>query len=205
MAVPRKAATNMEGKVRKIIATEFYSLDGMMSDPNDTMEWITGNFSEGVGAAVDEVYQRCDTLFLGANTYKIMASYWPTAATNPDAFEGDAAFAAVMNGMRKVVFSKEALKPDWDNTEFKPEIDAEEIRQMKKAPGKDMLIAGSAHVVQQFANLGLTDEYHLLLFPVILGVGKPLFKGVQDQHALTLVETKAFENGVVLLRYLAAV
>jgi dihydrofolate reductase len=111
--------------------------------------------------------------------------------------------AAVMNGIKKIVFSKEPLQPDSDNTEFQPEIDAEEIRQMKKAPGKDMLIAGSAHVVQQFADLGLTDEYHLLLFPVVLGAGKPLFKNIQGPRTLKLVEAKAFANGVVLLRYLA--
>lgn len=187
--------------MRKIITTEFYSIDGLMSDPKDEMEWVTATFSQDMGQAVDEVYERSDTLILGANTYKIMASYWPTAATNPDAFEGDAEQAAIMNNMKKLVFSKSPLAPEWENSEFRSEIDADAIRKMKEAPGKDMLIAGSASIVQQFTDLGLIDEYHLLVHPVILAQGKPLFDGIQQPRPLELIEARTFENGAVLLHY----
>jgi dihydrofolate reductase len=146
--------------MRKLIVTEFYSLDGLMSDPEDQMDWVTINFSQDMGKYVDDVYANADTLFLGEVTYKIMANYWPTADTNP-----------------------------------------EEIKKMKQEPGKNMLVAGSASIVQQLTNFGLIDEYHLLVHPVILGNGKPLFKDIRERHNLKLISTEVFKNGVVLLRY----
>ncbi|HOA23787.1 MAG TPA: dihydrofolate reductase family protein [Aggregatilineales bacterium] len=190
--------------MRKIIAMEFYSLDGLMSDPEDRQDWVTDNFTADMGEYVDEVFAASDTLILGATTYKIMAAYWPTAATNPNAFEGDAEFASTINSMKKLVFSKAPLTPEWSGSEFVSEIDADDIRRRKEAPGKHMLIQGSASVVQQLTSLGLIDEYHLLVHPVILGQGKPLFAGVEDRRRLKLAGTKTFENGVVLLHYLLA-
>ena len=87
------------------------------------------------------------------------------------------------------------------NSKFVGEINADEIRNMKEDSGKDMLIAGSASIVQQFTNLGLMDEYHLLVHPVILATGKPLFRDINNRHDLKLLEAKTFTNGVVLLRY----
>ena len=72
---------------------------------------------------------------------------------------------------------------------------------MKQEPGKNMLVAGSASIVQQLTNFGLVDEYHLLVHPVILGNGKPLFKDIRERHNLKLISTEVFKNGVVLLRY----
>ncbi|MCC6543081.1 MAG: dihydrofolate reductase family protein [Nitrospirae bacterium] len=72
---------------------------------------------------------------------------------------------------------------------------------MKQVSGKNILIAGSASIVQQLTNLGLIDEYHVLIHPVILGAGKPLFKDLKEKHNLKLLETNSFKNGVVLLRY----
>lgn len=187
--------------MRKIIATEFYSLDGLMSDPADAMDWVTDNFSADMGAYVDNVYEEADTLFLGAATYKIMASYWPTADVNPDAHEGDAEFSSKINIIRKIVFSKAPLTPEWNNSEFHSEINADDIRKMKSTSGENMLIVGSANIVQQFTNLGLIDEYHLLVHPVILAQGKPLFAGIQQRQKLKLLEATTFDNGVVLLRY----
>lgn len=187
--------------MRKIIVQEFYSLDGLMSDVEDKQDWVTANFSPDMGAYIDSTYQEADTLFLGAVTYKIMASYWPSAETNPAAFEGDAEFASTMNTIQKIVFSKAALTPEWSNTNFRPAINADDIRKLKAASGKNMLIIGSASVVQQFTNLDLIDEYHLLLHPVVLGEGVPLFKDIQRRRTLKLLEAKTFENGVVLLRY----
>jgi len=187
--------------MRKIIATEFYSLDGLMSDSEDKQDWVTENFSADMGAYVDSAYAGSDTLLLGAVTYKIMAAYWPTADTNPDAFEGDAEFASTINSMKKIVFSKAPLTPDWNNSEFWPQVEADKIRRMKADDGKNMLIVGSASIVQQLTALRLIDEYHLLVHPVILSQGKPLFHGLEQRHPLKLLEAKPFENDVVLLRY----
>src|SRR2546428_2893968 len=102
--------------MRKLIVTEFYSLDGLMSDPEDQMDWVTTTFSQDMGKYVEDVYAHADTLFLGEVTYQIMANYWPTADTNP-----------------------------------------EEIKKMKQEPGKNMLVAGSASIVQQLTHFGLVD------------------------------------------------
>jgi len=187
--------------MRKIIATEFYTMDGLMSDPKDQMDWVTATFSRDMGEYENSLYDAADTLLLGRVTYKIFEGYWPTAETNPEAFEGDDVMAPKINNMRKVVFSKAPLKLEWQNSELLGEINPDEIRKMKREQGKDILIVGSAGIVQQLTNLGLIDEYHLLIHPVILGTGKPLFKGIKERHNLKLLEAKTFTNGVVLLRY----
>ncbi len=164
--------------MRKLIVTEFYSLDGLMSDSEDKQDWITTNFSQDMGKYVEDVYANADTLFLGEVTYQIMATYWPTADTNPEAFQGDAESAHTMNSIRKVVFSKNLKDLAWSNSALKTEIVPEEIKKMKQEPGKDMLVAGSASIVQQPTHFGLVDEYHLrangplfhesLLYPMIV-------------------------------------
>jgi dihydrofolate reductase len=187
--------------MRKLIVTEFYSLDGLMSDSEDKMDWVTTTFGQDMGKYVSDVYANADTLFLGEVTYQIMAAYWPTADTNPEAFQGDAEGAQTMNSIRKVVFSKNVKDLAWSNSALKTELVPEEIKKMKQEPGKNMLVAGSASIVQQLTNFGLVDEYHLLVHPVILGNGKPLFKDIRERHHLKLISTEVFTNGVVLLRY----
>lgn len=187
--------------MRKIISTEFYTIDGMMSDPEDNMEWVLSNFSQDLGEYVDKLYRDADTLFLGAVTYKIMASYWPGAETNPQAYEGDDQMAPLMNNIQKIVFSKHVLSPEWQNSTRREQINVNEIREMKTMRGKNMLIAGSASIVDQFTDLNLIDEYHFLVHPVILKSGKPLFSQLKHRKELNLLWTKSFTNGVVLLGY----
>jgi dihydrofolate reductase len=187
--------------MRKLIVTEFYSLDGLMSDPEDKQDWVTTNFSQDMSKSVADVYENVDTLFLGEVTYQIMAAYWPTADTNPEAFQGDAETAHIMNSLRKVVFSKKGKDLAWNNSVRVSEIVPEEIKKMKQEAGSNMLVAGSASIVQQLTNFGLIDEYHLLVHPVLLGNGKPLFQNIRERQNLKLISTEVFTNGVVLLRY----
>jgi len=187
--------------MRKIIATEFYTLDGLMSDPKDEMAWVTSSFNEAMGKYENETYDNADTLLLGGVTYRIFESYWPKAASNPEAFEGDAEMAPKINNMRKIVFSKRIQKVTWHNAEIFSDIDPEKLAALKRAPGKNIIIVGSASIVRQLATLGLIDEYHLLLHPVILGTGKPLFSDMKDRVDLKLLESKDFGNGVVFLKY----
>lgn len=186
--------------MRKIIVTEFYTIDGYMSDSEDKMEWVNNSFSPDMGIYVDTVYKASDILMLGGETYRIMSGYWPTADTNPDAYEGDAEFAAVMNNIRKVVFSKTETNPKWKNTVIYPELTKDVVEKLKQEDGKDILIAGSASIVQQLTDLNLIDEYHLLTHPVVLGEGVRLFKDGQSK-SLKSISSEAFTNGVVLLKY----
>lgn len=187
--------------MRKIIATEFYTLDGLMSDPKDEMEWVLTTFSEDIGKYEDDVYDRIDTLLLGRITYKIFEGYWPQALDNPTTPEGEIELAKKINNAEKIVFSKTLQDVTWKNSKIIRQINPEEIMKIKKEKGKDLLIVGSASIVQQLTNFGLIDEYHLLLHPVVLGTGKALFKNIDNRKTLKLTGSKKFSNGVVGLFY----
>jgi len=187
--------------MRKIIVTEFYTLDGMMSDPKDEMDWVLNTFNDEMGKYEGEVYDGADTLLLGRVTYKIFAGYWPHAAENPATSPGDVEMSRKINAITKIVFSRTMDGTSWQNSQLLKEIDPQEIAAMKQRPGKNILVVGSANIVQQLADLGLVDEYHLLLHPVVLGVGKPLFKNAKQRHDLQLLGSRDFGNGVLLLTY----
>ncbi len=110
----------------------------------------------------------------------------------------------VMNNSSKIVFSKTLQDVEegshWKNIKLLHEIQSEEIVKLKEQEGKDMTILGSGTIVQQLSNLGLVDEYGLLVIPVILGAGKYLFKDVK-KTSLNLLEARSFKNGIVWLRY----
>ena len=114
----------------------------------------------------------------------------------------DPAMAEVMNHSPKVVFSKQLLsaedEPNWKNIRVFHHLDVEEIQTLKRK--EDITILGSGTIVQQLANLRLIDEYALVVVPIILGKGKPLFQDVERMW-LKLIEKRTFSNGVALLRY----
>jgi dihydrofolate reductase len=172
-----------------------------MSDPEDKMEWVLSSFNEEMGKYESDLYDSADTLLLGRTTYKIFEGYWPTAASNPATSQGDIEMAHKINNITKIVFSHSMEGVEWKNSKLLKEINPEEIIKMKQAKGKNILVIGSASIVQQLTNLGLIDEYHLLLHPVVLGSGKPLFKDITQKYDLKLLEAKTFKNGVIMLRY----
>ena len=189
--------------MRKIIVSEFFTLDGMMSDPGDTMEWVTGIFNEKEGAYQSDLYGRIGTLLLGRTTYDIFGSYWPKAPSDPKLSKGEVELAGKINRATKVVVSSKPVTFHWEkeNTTQLKEIDRDEILGLKKQRGKDIAVIGSATIVQQLTGLGLVDEYHLLVHPLVMGKGKPLFKAGEGPVQLKLVGTEDFGNGVVLHRY----
>jgi dihydrofolate reductase len=187
--------------MRKIIASEFYTIDGLMSDPDDQMDWVMANFSPEMGKYEKDLYGSSDTLMLGRVTYKIFEGYWPSAETSPSTPKEEMWMAHKINEMQKIVFSRSLKSLSWKNSTLIADLIPEEINTMKEQPGRDILVIGSANIVQQLTNSGLIDEYHLLLHPVILGEGKPLFKDLKERHDLDLIKTETFSNGVVLLQY----
>jgi dihydrofolate reductase len=137
------------------------------------------------------------TLVFGRVTYELMASYWPTAITNDPA---EAQIAERLNTLPKVVFSRTLKKVEWRNSRLAQGGIVEEILKMKEQPGKDIGIGGTS-IVTVLAPLGLIDEYRILLVPVVLGSGKPLFNDIKDRIELKLRTTKTFGSGLVLLDY----
>ncbi len=187
--------------MRKVIVTMWVTLDGFIAGPNGEMNWVTDLFDEEMGKYEDDLVSTADTLLLGRVTYQSFAGAWPKVPENPSASKGEVEYAHKLNAMRKIVFSKTLEKAEWNNSRLVREIIPEEIKRMKQEPGKDIVIYGSASIVQALTNFGLIDEYQLLVHPVVLGDGKPLFKDIKDRVNLKLVKTKTHHSGVVGLYY----
>jgi dihydrofolate reductase len=187
--------------MRKIVLSEWVSLDGYTSGPDNDMSFIGESFDEEMGKYEDDFLSSGDTLILGRVTYDSFAGSWPYVPDKPDVSEGEKAYARKLNAMKKIVFSKTLQSADWSGSSLVRDIDPNEVRSWKSESGKDILIYGSATIVQQFTSLGLIDEYQLLVHPVVVGGGKALFDNVQQKRRLALVSSRAFKSGVVLLTY----
>jgi len=187
--------------MRKIVLTEWVSLDGYTTGPDNDMSYVGESFNDEMGLYEDTIVTNSDTLILGRVTYESFAGSWPFVPDKPDAAEGEKAYARKLNAMRKIVFSKTLSSADWNNSTLLRDIDPAAVQQWKQEEGKDMLIYGSASVVQQLTNLGLIDEYQVLVHPVVLGGGKALFKDITAKQRLKLVSARPLQSGVVLLTY----
>jgi dihydrofolate reductase len=129
---------------------------------------------------------------MGRNTYEEMAEFWPTS---------DDAYAAPMNEIPKVVFSKTLERADWPDSRIARGDLADEITELKGEPGKDMLAWGGAAFAQSLSSLALVDEYRLILQPVALGEGLPLFKDLTAPLRLELVDAQTYDTGAALHVY----
>jgi dihydrofolate reductase len=177
------------------------TLDGFYSGPGGEIDWFKvirkdaeyDDFTHGQSEAGS-------ALIFGRTTYQMMKSWWPT----PAAFAADPKMAAVVNNSPKMVFSRTLTTveegPNWKNVTLFHEIDPDRIRDLKAKAGAGYTILGSGSIVRQFANLGLIDEYGLVIVPIVLGQGKRLFEGI-ERSDLELLESRSFENGLAFLRY----
>ena len=181
--------------MRKTIVSEMMTLDGFFAGPDREIDWhnADGEFNEYAAAMLDSA----DTLVFGRVTYELMAGYWPARG----AAEDDPLVAAKMNALEKVVFSRTLEKTGWNNARLAMAGVGEEIGEIKKRPGKDILVLGSGSIVSECARLGLVDEYRIMVNPVILGRGLTLFKDMPGRLKLKLVKTRTFRSGNVLLCY----
>ena len=179
--------------MRKIVAAEFLSLDGVMESPD---QWHFPYFNDEMGRAVGEGFAASDALLMGRVLYEEWAAYWPSQdpEENP--------VAATMNSIRKYVVSTTLEEPiGWNNTSLIQENVAEELSELKRQPGKDIVISGSGALVRSLLDGGLIDELKLMVHPVVVGSGKRLFEEGERQTALDLVDSRTFSTGVVYLTY----
>ncbi len=178
--------------MRRVIVSEFVALDGVMEDPGWTFQF-SGEEQDKV--KFDEL-SASDALLLGRVTYEGFAAAWPQME------EQTGEYGAWMNGYPKYVVSTTLEEPlEWNNSTLIKENVAEEVSRLKQQPGKDILIFGSGDLVNTLMRHDLIDEYRLMVFPVVVGSGKRLFRDGSDTKALRLVETKTFGSGVVVLSY----
>ena len=178
--------------MRKVIASEFVTLDGVLEDPQWTFEFPS---EEQDKFKFDEL-AAVDSLLLGRVTYEGFAAAWPQME------EQTGEYGAWMNGYPKYVVSTTLEEPlEWNNSTLIKGDVAEEVSNLKRQPGKDILIFGSGTLVNALTQHDLIDEYRLMIFPVVVGSGKRLFGDGIDSKALRLVDTKTFGSGVVVLTY----
>ena len=184
--------------MRKLIAAMNMTIDGFC----DHTAMIA---DEEIHEHYNDLLRNTGMLIYGRITYQLMESYWPAVVKNPTGDKASNEFALAIQDVPKIVFSKTLKEVAWENTTLFSAIDPEEIKKWKNlstgsGPTGDMVIFGSGTIVQEMARLGLIDEYRLMVNPVILGKGKPMFKDV-PMSTLTLLNTRTFGNGNVLLYY----
>ena len=177
------------------------TLDGFIAGPNAELDWHFETWNEEMANHAWEQLSRTDTILLGRVTYEALASYWPQEAAGLDCAREDIAYADMMNNYTKIVFSRTLDKAEWNNTRLIKKNIKEEIVSLKKQPGKDIIVFGSGKVAAALIQWGLVDEYQIWVHPVILGKGKPLFKGLPHRLTMNLYKTKIFRSGVVILYY----
>ncbi len=182
--------------MRKVTLFYNISLDGFISGPNDNIDWTIPD--EQLHRTAIEFLKSADIILYGRKTYQMMADSWPKMETDPSIPGYMIDFAKTLNPMEKIVFSKTLKKVGWNTTLIK-EFNPDEIRKMKRQPGKDIAVSGSK-LAQQFMQHGLINEFQLMLHPVALGSGKPLFNNLERIN-LKLMKSKTLDSGVVDLRY----
>jgi class 3 adenylate cyclase/dihydrofolate reductase len=184
----------------RLVVTEFMTLDGVMEAPGFE-EHRDGKNAWAVQATTeDQQRYKIDELFaagailLGRVTYQIWEAFWPDAPK-------DAGFADRINGIEKYVVSTTLREPTWNNTTVIRSDLAGEVSRVKERTDGDILVFGSAALVDSLLELDLVDEWRVMLFPIVLGSGKRLFREEQDVSHLRLVDARVFDSGVVLLTY----
>jgi dihydrofolate reductase len=178
--------------MRKLIAAMNMTLDGYcdhtaMSADDEIHDHYT------------ELLRSSGIALYGRKTFQLM-EYWKSVLANPTGNEATDHFAVAIDEIHKIVYSRTLEDVDWKGTELRREIVKDEIVDLKRQTGKD-IVAGSPSMIIQLANLELIDEFQIGVQPVIAGSGLPLFKNIEDRIDLTLIKTKTFACGAVFFYY----
>jgi len=189
--------------MRKVVAVEMLSLDGVMQGPGGPEEDTEGGFRHGgwVMPYGDDVFfenakrgmAETDAQLFGRRTYEIMASYWPNAPA-------DDPFAQHLNPVAKYVVSRTLTEATWENTSILRDVPAD-IVELKQQPGKNISILGSGELVRSLIANDLVDEFQLMIAPIVLGSGKRLFADADDVRKLELVDAVTTTTGAQILTY----
>jgi dihydrofolate reductase len=181
----------------KVVYWMTVSLDGFVEAPGHNIDWT---------APDDELHQfandeaRTLGAFLhGRRMYELMSGYWPTADADPSASKIVVDFAHIWREKPKIVFSRTLREVAWNSRLAGPDI-AAEVRDLKKSVKGDLGVGG-AGIAASFLQLGLIDEFLLIVHPIVLGAGTPYFPPLEQRIPLQLIATRAFNHGVTMLRY----
>ncbi|SFL09997.1 Dihydrofolate reductase [Paenibacillus sp. 1_12] len=177
--------------MRKVVVSEFVALDGVMENPDWTWQFQS---SEQEQYKFNEL-KASDSLLLGRVTYEGFAAAWPNM------IEQTGEYGQMMNDYTKYVVSQTLDHVDWNNCQLIKGTITEEVNKLKQLPGRDILVCGSCDLVNELHHNDLIDEYRLMIFPVVVGSGKRIFKDGKEKKVLQLVDTKTFSSGVTVLTY----
>jgi dihydrofolate reductase len=178
--------------MRKIVAVELVSLDGVMESPE---EWAFSYSNKEMEEANASGMAASDAMLLGRVTYEGLAAFWPNQP-------GGTPMVDYINSVPKYVVSSTLKEPlEWNNSTLIKGDVAEEIAKLKRQPGKDITSIGSGTLVRSLLQNSLLDELRLMLHPIVLGGGKRLFEDGRDREALKLVDSRRFATGVIYLTY----
>jgi len=178
------------------------SLDGYFEGPDHDLSWhhVDEEFND---FAVKQM-QEADTILFGRRTYQLMESYWPSKA----GLEDDPEVAHLMNEIPKVVVSKSLQSVTetkiWKHVRLINENVEDQIRNLKKAKGGDIILLASSNLCVSLLAWGLLDEVRIMINPVVIGKGTPLFQGIKQKVSFTLTKERRFSNGNILLTYQVA-
>jgi dihydrofolate reductase len=179
--------------VRKVVASELVSLDGLMEKPQ---EWAFSYSNDEMEEANASGMASSDAMLLGRVTYEEFAAFWPYQDRT------EQPYTDYLNNTPKYVVSKTLEEPlEWQNSILIKGNVADEVSRLKKQPGKDITIVGSGALVRSLLAEDLLDDLRLMIHPIVLGRGKRLFEEGGAQKALELVDSKTFSTGVLYLTY----
>jgi dihydrofolate reductase len=183
--------------MRKLKLQVQMSIDGCIAGPNNEMDWLIRDIKNL--KYIHGIAESVDTIILGRKMTNEFISYWTDVMNKPD--DPMYAFAKKMIEIPKVVFTKTLNKSKWVNTELAKGDLKDEITKLKTQNGKDILVYGGASLDSSLIKENLIDEFYLFVNPIVMGNGKNIFKDIKEIQKLSLIESKVFDYGLVLLHY----
>jgi dihydrofolate reductase len=184
---------------RRLFVSMIVSLDGYIEGPHHELDWFEDGDAQ-FEQYCDEMLDSVGLALYGRRAYELMLSYWPNAETNPRS-AADLIFARKMNALPKLVLSRTLERADWNNTQILRDRVAETITDLKRQPGKPIVAWAGAGLVATLAGLNLVDEYRLIVHPVLLGKGTPMFQGLPQRQKLRLTRTSQLGRNLAVLCY----
>lgn len=190
--------------MRKIIVHVNATVDGYLSGPNGELDWMLSRMDPEMNQQfTDEMRARVDTILEGRNAYLGFEDNFRGHLADPGSPPGLIDFSRWMIDTPKVVFSRTLTSVSESSRLVTGDL-AEEVAALKAQPGRDMVLFGGVSTVRSFVQEGLVDEYWIKLYPVALGSGQPLFADLKERADLELADSKAWDSGILTLRYLTS-
>lgn len=175
------------------------TIDGYIAGPNGEMDFMTWNWGDDINQYIDALTDTADCIVLGRKLAQGFIPHWAAVAADPD--NPDYASGKQFTDTHKVVFTQTLDHSEWENTVLANDDLVTGITQLKNEEGKDIIVYGGATFVSSLIKQGLIDDFHLFINPTAIGNGMPIFNELENNQNLTLVQSKAFDCGIVLLNY----